>query len=227
TEAFLFPVYLFVIFRANRRSILLSILCIVISNLLWFIPIVLLTGGVNTYLRAVFNQGLRESSLTAGFELESFLKITASLIQVITLPLLLLLLIRIKKIRLKLPEIFLLIAIIPALLFFLFIHFPKHGYLLAVIPTTIALTISLLRKQQYSPLFLSAVLLLSIISNYFIFAKPPIYETAEVENEFAKALLYQFTFPNRHIRNVQKERMESFFAKIAEFGEKKKLFVID
>jgi hypothetical protein len=38
-----------------------------VSNLLWFIPICLLTGGVNTYLRAVFSQGLRESSLTAGY----------------------------------------------------------------------------------------------------------------------------------------------------------------
>ncbi len=227
TEAFLFPAYLFVILKANRKTILLSISYIVISNLLWFIPICLLTGGVNTYVRAVSNQGLRESSLTAGFELESFLKITASLIQVITLPLLLLVLIRVKKIRLKLPEIFLLIAIIPALLFFLFIHFPKHGYLLAVIPTVIALAISVLRNQQYKLLQLSAVLLLSIISNYFIFAKPPIYETAEVENEFAKGLLYQFTFPNRHIRNVQEKRMESFFARISEFGDKKKLFVVD
>ncbi len=227
TEAFLFPAYLFVIFKANKKTILISILCIVVSNLLWFVPIVLLTGGVNKYMLAVFNQGLRESSLTAGFELESFLKITASLIQVITLPLLLLLLIRTKAIQLTRQEIFLLIAIMPALSFFLFIHFPKHGYLLAVIPTVIALAISVLRKQQYNLILLSAVLLLSIISNYFIFTKPPIYKTAEVKNEFVKSFIDQLTFPNRHIRNVQEKRMESFFAKMGEFGNKKKLFVVD
>lgn len=227
TEAFLFPVYLFVIFRASKRTILLSILCIVISNLLWFVPIVVLTGGITTYTRAVLSQGLRESSVTAGFKLRPFLEITAALLQIITVPLLLLLLIRIKSIRIKLQEIFLLIAILPALLFFVFIHFPKHGYLLAIIPTFIALTISLLRRQQYSPVLLSTVLLLAIILNYFIFAKPPIFETVDVHNKFEKAFLYQFTFPNRHVRNVQEERMEAFLNKISEFGDKKKIFLVD
>jgi hypothetical protein len=227
TEAFLFPAYLFVILKANKKTILISLLCIVISNLLWFIPIVALIGGVNKYLRVVSNQGFRESSLTAGLTLETFLRITASTIQVITLPLLLLLLIRIKTISIKRQELFLLIAILPALLFFLFIHFPKHGYLLAVIPTVIALAISVLRRTRYKPLFLSAVLLLTVILNYFIFVKPPIFTTAEVKNEFTKSFVYQLTFPNRHIRNVQEKRMESFFAKISEFGDKKKLFVVN
>jgi hypothetical protein len=227
TEAFLFPVYLFVVLRANKRIIFISTLCLMVSNLLWFIPITLLTGGVKTYLRAVSNQGLRESSGTAGLRLGSFLQIATSLIQVITVPLLLLLFIRIKRLRLRMKEILLLIAIIPALSFFLFIHFPKLGYLLAVIPTVIALTVSLLRTEQYNPILLSAVLLVSVISNYFIFTKPPIYKPAQVRNEFEKAFFYQFTFPNRHIRNVQEERLKTFFAKISEFGDKKKVFVVD
>jgi len=227
TEAFLIPVYLFVVFKANKRSILISLLCIVTSNLLWFIPIVVLTGGIRTYIRAVLNQGLRESSVTAGFKLRPFLEIIAALLQIITVPLLLLLLIRIKSIRVKQQEIFLLIAILPALLFFLFIHFPKHGYLLVVIPTLIALTICLLRRQEYNPLLLSSVLLLSIILNYFVFTKPPVYKPAEVENKFEKAFLYQFTFPNRHVRNVQEERMKAFITRISEFGDKKKIFVVD
>lgn len=218
TEAFLFPVYLFVIFKANKRITLISLLCVVISNLLWFVPIVVLTGGIRTYIRAVLNQGLRESSVTAGFKLRPFLEIIAALLQIITIPILLLLLIRIKSIRIKQQELFLLISILPALLFFLLIHFPKHGYLLAVIPTLIALVISLLRNQQYNRFVLSAVLLLAIILNYFIFAKPTIRETG---------FLYQFTFPNRHIRNIQEERMEAFFTKISKFGDKKKIFVVD
>jgi hypothetical protein len=227
TEAFLFPVYLFVIFKANKKIILISFLCIVISNLLWFIPIVILTGGIRTYIRAVLNQGLRESSVTAGFKLRPFLEIIAALLQIITIPILFLLLIRIKSIRIKQPEVFLLIAILPALLFFLFIHFPKQGYLLAVIPTLIALSICLLQRQDYNPILLSIVLLMAILLNYFIFTKPPVYETAEVENKFEKAFLYQFTFPNRHVRNVQAERMKAFIAKISEFGDKKKIFVVD
>lgn len=226
TEVFLFPVYLFVIFKANRKTILISILCIVVSNLLWLIPTVSLAGGVYKYWRLIFNQSLRASG-TAGSSFKSFLQISSSLLQVITLPILLLMFIRIKKIRLSWQELFLLIAILPALVFFLFIHFPKYGYLLVVIPTVIALAISVLRKTQYKPLLLAAVLLVSIILNYFIFTKPPIYKTAEVENEFAKAFLYQFTFPNRHTRNVQQKRMESFFGKISEFGDKKKLFIVD
>lgn len=217
TEVFLFPVFLFVILKANKRTVLLSILLLVVSNLLWFVPIVVLTGGIRTYIHAVLNQGLRESSVTAGFKFRTFLEISTSLLQVITIPLLLLILMRIKSIRIK-QELFLLISILPALLFFLFIHFPKHGYLLAVIPTLIALVISLLRNQQYNRFVLSAVLLLAIVLNYFIFTKPPIRETG---------FLYQFTFPNRHIRNIQEERMEAFFAKISKFGDKKKIFVVD
>lgn len=218
TEAFLFPLYLFVIFKASKRIIFISLLCIVISNLLWFVPIVVLTGGIRTYIRAVLNQGLRESSVTAGFKFRTFLEISASLLQVITIPLLLLILIRIKSIRIKQQEVFLLISILPALLFFLFIHFPKHGYLLAVIPTLIALTISLLRNQQFNRLVFSAIFLLSIILNYFIFIRPPIHETG---------ILYQFTFPNLHVRNIQEERMEAFLTKISKFGDKKKIFVVD
>jgi hypothetical protein len=227
TEAFLFPAYLFVLLKSYKRTILISIVCLVVSNLLWFIPILLLTGGIHTYLRAVLNQGLRESSITAGFNLRSFLEITASLLQIITLPLLLLILIRIKSIRIHKQEIFVLLAILPALLFFLFVHFPKHGYLLALIPTLIALTIAIIRKLRINAFLLSAFLLVAILSNYFIFMKPPIYETLEVENELEKTFLYQFTFPNRHVRNVQEKRMEAFINKISEFGNKKKVFVVD
>jgi hypothetical protein len=218
TEVFLFPAYLFVIFKASKKNILISLLCMVTSNLLWFLPIVVLTGGIRTYIGAVLNQGFRESSVTAGFKFRTFLEISASLLQIITIPLLLLILIRIKSIRIKQQELFLFIAILPALLFFLFIHFPKHGYMLAVAPTLIALTISLLRNQQYNPFVLSAVLLLAVILNYFIFTKPPIRETG---------FLYQFTFPNRHVRNSQEERMEAFFTKISKFGDKKKIFVAE
>jgi hypothetical protein len=225
TEAFLFPVYLFVIFKANKRTILLSFLCIVMSNLLWFIPIVLLSGGIDKYLQLILNQGSR--AIPTGFNLPSVIKILVSLIQVITLPVLLGLLIRFNKISLRRQEMFLIIAILPALLFFLFMHFPKHGYLLAVIPTVIALTISIFRKTQYKPLLFSTILLISVISNYYIFTKPPIYKTAEIKNEPVKAFFYQLTFPNRHIRNVQEERMRAFLSKISEFGNRKKVFVVD
>jgi transmembrane protein TMEM260 (protein O-mannosyltransferase) len=218
TEVFLFPVYLYVIFKANKKIILLSLFCLVISNLLWFIPIVILTGGIRTYIGAVLNQGLRESSITAGFKFRTFLEISASLLQAITIPLLLLILIRIKSIRIKQQELFLFIAILPALFFFLLIHFPKHGYMMVVIPSLIALAISLIRNQQYNPVVLSPLLLLAILVNYFIFTKPPIRATG---------FLYQFTFPNRHVRNSQEERMEAFFNKISKFGDKKKIFVIE
>jgi hypothetical protein len=227
TELFLLPAYFFVIFKANKETVLTSILCLVISNLVWFIPIIYLTGGIHTYARAVFNQGLRESSITAGFNQQSFLQIAASLLQIMTIPVLLLLLIRIKRIQIKRQELFLLIAILPALLFFLFIHFPKHGYLFVVIPTLIAFTISVLRKQQYNSFFLSTVLLLTIAFNYFVFLRPPIFKTHEVQNEAGKAFIYQLTFPNKHVRNVQEERMKTFLTKISQFGNKKKLFVVD
>jgi hypothetical protein len=226
TEVFLFPVYLFVISKANKRTILLSLLCLMISNLLWLIPTILLSGGFKNYQRMVFNQGLRASA-TAGFNFDPFFEISASLLQIITLPLLILLCTGIHKIRIRSQEIFLLIAILPALLFFLFIHFPKHGYLLVLVPTVIALSVSILRHLQYSPLLVSTVLSVSIILNYFIFIKPPIYKKDEVKNEIAKAFIYEMTFPNNHVRNIQEERLRLFFTRISEIGSKKKLFVVD
>jgi hypothetical protein len=84
--------------------------------------------------------------------------------------------VKIRKIRVERMEVLLLLAFLPALLFFLFVHFPKYGYLLAIIPTLIVLSISLLQRTIVSLPILIGILCVATLSNYFIFVTPRISE---------------------------------------------------
>ncbi|HSE41308.1 MAG TPA: DUF2723 domain-containing protein [Acidobacteriota bacterium] len=101
TELFLLPAYLLVLWGSNKRILITSLLCFVVSNLLWFIPVVYFSDGLVIYLNALFSQGTRESEITAGFDSENVLEIFLLLIQAVTIPVLVMLLSRFRKIRIE------------------------------------------------------------------------------------------------------------------------------
>jgi len=226
TEIFLIPAYIYVMLKADRRTIMHSILVILFSNIAWMIPTAELSGGVDRYLNVVLHQAKRESIRTAGFHSEIALDILLSIIQGITLPILMLLIVRINKVRFDSKKKLLLIASLPALIFFLFIHYPKHGYLLYVLPVIIALSVSVLRNLVKSYRLQFAILCLSVVMNYLIFVKPPIYTTNEIQTDPVKRIVFKFTFPNNHTKAVEEHRLKSFFEKISELGNRKKLFIM-
>jgi hypothetical protein len=91
TELFLLPAYVLVLWGTNKRTLIISAACLFISNLLWFIPVVYLSNGLQPYLNALLSQGTREPEISAGFHFENFLKIGLALIQCVTLPVLVIL----------------------------------------------------------------------------------------------------------------------------------------
>jgi hypothetical protein len=227
TEIFLLPAYLLVLWKTrNNRTIISSLLCLITSNLLWFVPVVYLSKGVKSYLTAFFRLGTRVTLDTGGVDSGRLLEIPLLLLQCITLPIFLILLFRFRKIRFESIEWLLVAAILPALSFFLFGHFPKNGYLLAIIPTIIILSILFLQKADVRFPVTLAVLLSAILLNYFIFTKPPTITKAEIRAENGKKVLYEFTSPNKDLLNLQAERFRMFFRKVSELGNGKKLFVV-
>ena len=56
TEVFLLPVYLIYLARGNRKEILTSLALLATANLLWLIPLVILTDGVDRYFMLLFRQ---------------------------------------------------------------------------------------------------------------------------------------------------------------------------
>jgi hypothetical protein len=200
----------------------LKSLCILFfTNLAWLIPVSALAGGIEKYVNMLFKHTMQHSTRTAGFNLEVSLQLLMAMIQAVTLPILALLAVRIKKIKFDSHHRILLIAFIPGFLFFLFVHYPKTGYFLFLLPLLIALPLSLLTDFKK----VLAMLILSVVINVLIFLNPPIYKTNEIKTDLAKKFAYTITYPNKHTRNVEEQRLKLFFGKIAELGDKKKAFI--
>ncbi len=226
TEVFLLPAYIYVFLRANRNQKIISLICILVSNLVWFVPLIYLSHGLKSYLHAVFNQLGREPERTAGLHLVVLSDIFTALIQTITIPILLFSLRGMKKFKLDQRLDVVILSIIPALLFFVFMHYTKRGYLLVIIPTVIAFSMYLLQNAAQKFAILFSVLALSVLTNLLIFLIPPGLTAKEAEKNWTKKLVYEMTFPNRHIRNDDEAKFKAFFESMSAFANKKKLFVI-
>jgi hypothetical protein len=226
TEVFLLPAYIYIVLRYDKKTKIASAIYILIANLIWFIPLIYLSHGLKSYLHSVFNQLSREPSRTAGLHIQVIFDLVTALIQIITVPILLFSLRGMKKIRFDQRLDVLLLSIIPALLFFAFMHYTKRGYLLVIIPTVIAFGMYLLHNsiQKFGVIF--SAIVLAVVTNVGIFLIPPALSAKESENHWTKKLIYQLTYPNRRIRNDDEAKFRSFFESVRTFEDRKKLFVI-
>jgi hypothetical protein len=226
TEFFLLPAYIYILLRADKKTKLISLICFFISNLIWFVPLIYLSHGLNSYFHAVSNQFGREPSRTAGFHFDVSIDILTALVQTITIPIFLFAIHGIKKVRLN-PQLYVLIlAMIPALLVFIFLHYTKRGYLFILLPTIIAFAIYLLQSSIQNSKWLIVVLSLSVFANITIFLISPGWTSKDAEQHWTKKLIYGLTYPNRGNRDNDEAKFRSFFDSISAFEGKKKLFVI-
>jgi Protein O-mannosyl-transferase TMEM260-like len=230
TEFFLFPFYAAGFFRKDRKTILHSILLLIVLNCIWFGTLLVLTGGLSKYLDVLQKQtavSLADTDITekTARSLLAVRTVPFRLIQACSLPLLVAILFRSWKIRPG-KEFALLLISVPALLFFLFIHYSKEGYLLlAYVPLLVVLVV------QFGSLYKNAaiawiVFLLACFLNYRAYVKPPLYPEQEAAKSSYKWVLNQLTFPNKHVTNARTVRIRDFFAAVDKLNPGQKLFVI-
>jgi hypothetical protein len=167
TELFLLPAYFYLLLRTTIRSKIISLICISITNLVWFIPLIYLSHGLSSYFHVVFNQFGREPSRTAGFHVDVFSDIVTAFVQTITLPILLFAIYGIKKMTRNANLDVVMLAIIPAFLFFLFMHYTKRGYLFVLLPSLIVLSTYLLHLALQESKWQIVVLSCAIVFDIF------------------------------------------------------------
>lgn len=230
TEFFLFPFYAAGFFAKDRRTIFQSLLLWFGLNAVWFGILIYLTGGLSAYLNILQKQtevSLADTEFTeqTARSLMAIRTVPFRLIQACSIPLLLALVIRFWKIRPSRKELLLLLITLPALLFFLFVHYSKEGYLfLPYVPLLVFLVVQF-GKLYKNLVVISAVFLLACILNYRAYVKPPLYSDAEANQNTVKWVLNQLTLPNKHVVNARTVRIRDFFAKVDQLNPGQKLFV--
>ena len=217
TEMFLLPFFLTGFIRKPLKTALIAIVILLIVNLLWFVPLALMSGGLTQYLHAVGDQSQRAADTEEpGSDSITAFKILVRLIQTASLPVLLMLLSRIHKTTISLREGRLFLAILPPLLLFSLFHLPKDGYLLIVIPVFVALI--LLFLQGVSPKPAAAAIILGCALNFagFVYPLKPGNSLSEI------------TRPNRSILEYRTRRLEQFFTIVDGLGGGiEKVFVLE
>lgn len=174
TEVFLFPFYLLVLLRNSQPRIVRSLMVLAIVNGLWLAITSIFYGGLGNYLEKIFLQFFQNASITSPFLSQSFyanrsLKIIIyRLLQAISIPVFLAILIRFRKVRWNVIPLPLFIFPVLPSLFFAFIHFPKDGYLLLIIPAVITIGVTLL-LTAYKLKAACTILVLASLMNLFIF----------------------------------------------------------
>ena len=225
TEVFLLPFYAAAYFYASfprKRFVYLTaaFLIFVMGNFIWFWPLAQSVGGVSQYVTALQEQSQRAADATAELPAErlSWNKLGVRIVQTITLPVLLLLIVRMRRIRITRNDAALLLIIIPPLLVFGALHFPKDGYLLLVIPPLLSLFIVLLGRVCPNKSLISATLAVAFVISVVGYLRPfP-----------AKAFVYEFTRPNYEILHGRMERLKRFFEVTEGLGGgRSKTFVLE
>jgi len=219
TEVLVLPLFIACCFSHTKKTLMTAFAVLLIGNLLWFLPLVVKSGGLGRYFESVFGQSERaaESASEAG-EQVTWMKLLFRSIQAITLPVLLALLIRIHRVRFTKIEWLLLMAILPSLFLFSFFSIPKDGYLLILIPLLIAFAAAILSAVYASARGQVAILLLACMSSWLSFAMP-------IENH---PVLAEFTKPNRYILQSKMDRLNQFFQILDGLGGgRPKTFVLE
>jgi len=218
TEVFILPAFLVCCWSQPKKILLSSFAVLIVANLLWFVPLVEKAHGLESYFNSLYRQSERaaESAPDAGEEEGSSTKLILRLVQTITLPILIALILRARRFRMAREDWILLIGILPPVIFFFVFPFPKNGYLLIFVPLLITLSILSLARV-YSMRMQLILLVLACAVSWIGFVKPA--NNPSIVNEFTR--------PNQDILRVKMDRMQKFFEAVdAISGEHKKIFVM-
>ena len=230
TEFFLVPFYAAGYFGKDRKTILASLVLFLAVNGIWMATLLSLTGGLSNYLSVLEKQtevSFADTDITeqTARALLGVHTIPFRLIQACSIPLLLALVIQFWKIRPSPKDFALLLITIPSLLFFLFVHYSKEGYLFVVyIPLLIFLVVQF-GKLYKNAVFICIVFLLACILNYRAFVKPPLYTDQEASQSTTKWVINQLTFPNKHVINARTARLQDFLKAVDKLNPGPKLFI--
>lgn len=213
TELFLLPLFIAAFFGKDRRTFLISVALWLVINVAWLLALISVTGGFETY----FNVLMRQTAISFDVGRLPAQLIPLMMLQAITIPALLVLVLLYRRIRFNKKLWLLLLALTPALCFFIFGQFPKHGYLLIVILPLIAISVVLLERATGSGLLMIVALIGGCLLNHSIFVDPP---------RNAQQTILDFCTPNRHFIRAQELRMDVFFKQINRINGRK-AFVIE
>jgi hypothetical protein len=218
TEIFLLPVYLACCFIREKKNFVLPLAVLLIGNLLWFVPLVLKSGGLQSYLEAVRGQSERAAAdASEPGESGSAWKLILRILQAISLPVIIAVLIRMNRLRVKRIDWLLATAILPSVVFFFIFPYPKDGYLLVFIPALIAM-FALFLSRLYSVGTQAAVLISSCALTWFFYIHPVT----------PPSFLGEFTQPNRQIMQARMDRLKNFFEIVDGIeGGSPKVFVLE
>lgn len=231
TELFLFPFYAAGYLGKDRKTILHSLLLLITLNGIWLGILVSLSGGFTGYLKVLEKQtevSLADTDITeqTARSLLAVRTVPFRLIQACSIPLLMALLIRFWKIRPVRKELALLLITIPALIFFLFVHYSKEGYLfVAYVPLLVFLVVQFGRVYNNRAIIF-VIFLFACLLNYRAFAKPPLYTDAQTSQSRVKWIVNQLTFPNKHVIIARTVRIADFFKAVDQLNPGPKLFVL-
>jgi transmembrane protein TMEM260 (protein O-mannosyltransferase) len=231
TEVFLFPLYLFGFVRKDRKTILISVVLLILLNAAWIYALLSLSGGWDSYMQKIVFQSTRSAKKTSILSGETpqrgadIYSIPLLVLQAMTAPLFFALLFHLRRIRISRLQLLLLVVIIPALLFFFFVHFAKDGYLLLVTPPVIALSAVLLSQIYQSRVALISIIVAACLMNVLIFLYAP-SNAQKGDKQFVRWATDEFTTPNRIMIQEHTGKYNEFFRQISLLPrEHRKLFV--
>lgn len=134
---FLLPLFCYNFFFLNKKKptkIIISLIILFAAILLWLIPMILLTGGMGEYYKILHNLfSAAEASIPLMQNIKTFYGVL-----VVAINVLFIFLIKLKYRNLLLA----IIAGLPALLVYTFMHFGQPGYVLILLPIFIYLSIN-------------------------------------------------------------------------------------
>ena len=230
TEVFLFPFYAIGFLGKDRKTVVQSLLLWIGLNAAWFGALIYLTGGLSSYISILQKQtevSLADTEFTekTARSLMAIRTVPFRLLQACSIPLVLVLLFRCWKLRPSRQELLLLLITVPALCFFLFVHYSKEGYLfLPYVPLLVFLVVQFGKLYKSVAVF-GVVFALACFLNYRAYVKPPLYSDEEANQSTVKWVLNQLTLPNKHVVNARTVRIRDFFAKVDKLNPGQKLFV--
>lgn len=224
TEVFLFPIYLAFLPGKNWKILLYSALILLVVNISWMIPLMYLSGGPQKYFRAAFRQ--TENAVTGVLPNAPRILMGFRLVQVPGLILLAALFAKIHRWQFTRNQALVALSLIPGLLFHLFIHFTKDGYLMVLIPPIVA-TASALLIRLYRTQVSAILILATVIVHVHLFKKPDMYRIEETKTSAAKFIVNQFQSPNRYVTGAHAERLREFMNQAARVNHPRTMFVID
>lgn len=221
TELLLLPLYGFALQKHTRDSIRSTLVVFLIANGAWFFPMVGLSGGATVYLRMLAEQlatSAGSSTVMTDRTLGGVLFLR--ILQAVTPPISLALAMRFNRIRFWPAERYLLWTMVAPILFLVFIHFPRDGYLMIVIPFLIGLSVVALART-YSLGAMIVIMMLGFTMNYKAFVHP---EFPYNEGILARAVA-AFHMPNKKSIRAHEQMMRALIDFVSSFPAKRKVIV--